>query len=138
MHVVKNAQDWLRGGGFGQQAQGGQRDQEPVGRTASFETECNLQGPLLWWGYLAGTVQDGPQELMQRGVGQGELGLHTRSGQYQHAVGALAAISQQRGFADARFAPQDEAAASTGPRRFEQSTDGGTFPIPRPKHCHSF
>jgi hypothetical protein len=74
--VLDHTDQRLGLGDLGHQRQGGQPDQEPVGRRAGGAAEHGGQGVALGGGQPVQVLQHGPTELVEAGVGQLHLRLH--------------------------------------------------------------
>jgi hypothetical protein len=68
--VVDDADQWLVLGDLGQQRQGGQSDQEPVGGRAFAQPKDRCERVALGDGQPIQVLQQGRAQLVEAGVGQ--------------------------------------------------------------------
>ena len=134
VRVVDDAQQRLRLGRRGEQAEHRHRDEEAILHALGRQPERAAQRGGLHVGQLGGAVQHRPQELVQAGEGQLGLGLDAGPGEHAHPVGARQRVLQQRGLADARVAAQHQDAAARGAGRIEQAVDRLALAVSSQQH----
>jgi hypothetical protein len=123
MSVVHETEQRPLLGFGGQQPEYGQPDQEPLRDLPGREAQRDTQTVLL---RLRKRVKPGEHrrtELMDPGVGQLHLGLHTCDVLDMEASRLTSGVLQQRRFADTSFAPDDEDGALTAAHVCEQAVD---------------
>jgi hypothetical protein len=109
--VLDHTDQRLGLGDLGQKRQGGQPDQEPVGRQADGAAKHDGQGVALGGGQPVQVLQHRRAELMQAGVGQLHLRLHAHRSGDLPAGDPLGQVLEQRGLAHAGLPAQDQSAA---------------------------
>ena len=92
----------------GQQSEHGKADQEPVGRLAGREAQCDAQRVLLRVRKFVEPGEHRRAELMQRGERQLHFGLDAGDAQDSNTGGLPSAVVQEGRFADARLAAHDK------------------------------
>jgi hypothetical protein len=115
LSVVDQAEQRLPGGLVGQQAQGGQADQEPVRSRAFPQAEGQLQRGALRRGEHAGPVQVGPQQLVQGPEAELDVGLDAVGPDNGQAGRGRLRVVEQRRLAHARLAAEHHGTAQSGP-----------------------
>ncbi len=95
---------------LGDHAEGGQANQEEIGRVAVGDPERHIEGPALRIRPVTHPVEEGKQQLMEPAEGQPRLGLRARRRHHRRAALArsLPGRLEQRRLADTRLAPDDE------------------------------
>ena len=78
LRIVDQADQWPLGGNLGEQAEDGETDEKPVRGVPRRRAERDLQRPFLGLGQGGEVVEHRQAELMQRGEGHLQLGLHAR------------------------------------------------------------
>ena len=130
LRVVDQADQWVLLGHLGQQAEGGQPDQEPVRRRPGAKAERRPQRVGLWVREPFQAVQHRRQQLVQPGVGQLHLRLDPGRMRYPAARRLLAQVVQQRRLAHARFAAHHQGAALACTYRVQEPVQHVAFPAP--------
>lgn len=80
------------------------------------------------------TVEDRPDELMQRGERELGLGVDPTRAQHPHPRRPLDRVPQQRRLADAGLAKDHQGAAARGPGGGDQALDRGTLRVSAERH----
>ncbi len=116
LRVVDEAQQWPLGGDLRQEAERGERHEEPVGGAARREAEGDAQCVLLRFGDRVEVRQHRPAQLVQPGERQLHLGLDTRDPSDPEAGRLPSAMAQECGLAHAGLTTdgEDGAVASAG------------------------
>ena len=114
-------------GHLGQQAQGGQTDQEPVRCRARAEAECGPQRVTLRRRQTLQAVQHRRAQLVQDGERQLHLRLDAPRVRYPAARRLPGEVLQQRGLAHPRLAVHYESAAFTRTHSRHQPTEHVAF-----------
>jgi hypothetical protein len=95
-------------GHLGQQAKGGQPDQEPIGRRPRAKAERRPQRVGLWSREPFQAIQHRRQQLVQPSVGELHLRLDPGGARQPAARGVLGQVVQQRRLAHAWLAPDHQ------------------------------
>jgi hypothetical protein len=127
--VVDDAGQGLLLGDLGEQREGGQPDQEPVGGRADAPAEYRGEGVALGDGQPVEVVQHGRTQLVEAGVGQFHLRLHAHGPGDLPAVDPVGQVVQQGAFAYARLAAEDDDSARTGERVGQESVERRTLAV---------
>jgi hypothetical protein len=106
--VVDQADQGLRGGDLGQQAQHGQAEQKPIRDFPHCETEGQTQGLLLRLRERLVLPQHRRAQLMQGRERQLQLGLDTGDLSDLAARCLAGAVLQQGSLSDPRFSTEDQ------------------------------
>ena len=122
LRIVDQAHERFFVGGFRQQAQRRETDDEPVRSASSPQPEGNLQRVCLRFRERVPYSEHRRTQLMQRGERQLELRLEARDLRDSALSGPAGAIPEQRGFADSRLSANDE-------RRTPAATNVGEEPV---------
>ena len=134
MRVVDEAQHGPSVGQFGQQRETRGKDEEALVRAALIEPQRDAESRRLRRGQPLDVMESRPQELVQAGIGELELGLHSTRLEHVHVRGPLAGVLEQSGLADARLAAQDERPAPRPAGVLEQRPDLGALAIAPVQH----
>ncbi len=134
VRVVDDAQDRLLLRGLGQQAQHGERHEEPLLVAALFQAERAPQCPGLRLAEPVDQRQDRAQQLVQTGVGKSRLGLDPGRVENRHAGGLPAGVVQQRRLADPRLTQEEQHAALPAARVRDQRVDDGPLAVASVEH----
>jgi len=108
-------------GHLGQQAQGGQPDQEPVRRRPGTQAERRSQGVGLWSREPFQAVQHRRQQLVQPSVGELHLRLDPGGARHPAARGVLDQVVQQGRLAHAWLAPDHQRLTRAPTHRVEEA-----------------
>jgi hypothetical protein len=120
-------------GHLGQQAKGGQPDQEPIGRRSRAKAERRPQRVGLWSREPFQAVQHRRQQLVQPGVDQLHLRLDTGGMRHPAAGRLLGQVVQQRRPAHPGLPTHHQDPALTGVDRVEELVQQVTFAPPTPQ-----
>ena len=107
-------------GGGGHQPQRRQRDQEAVGRIPGRQAQRDPEGGLLRLGKRVEPVEHRRAQLVQPRIGQLHLRLDAGDLDDPEPRRPLHRVSQERGLADARLAPDDQHGAVPAAHVLEQ------------------
>ena len=130
LRVVDQADQWVLLGHLGQQAEGGQPDQEPVRRRPGAEAERRLQRVALWSREPFQAIEHRRQQLVEPGVDQLHLRFDPGRMRYPAARRLLAQVVQQGRLAHARLAAYHEGVALASTYRVQEPVQHVAFPAP--------
>jgi hypothetical protein len=130
LRVVDDAEQRTLLGRRRQQAQRRKRDQEPVGRLALSQTECDAKGVRLRRGQLIEPAQQGRAQLVDTGERELHLRFHTRDPRDAEPRCLPCGVVQQGGLPDPRLPAQDQRRAAAVANRREQPVEDFPLAIP--------
>jgi hypothetical protein len=130
LYVIDQANQGLFLRDVGEHAQHCQPDQKPVRCRPSAHAERRAQGIALWSGQMLQTIQDRCAQLLQTGVCELHLRLHTGRAGQATARGLPGQIIQQRRLAHARLTVHHKSPAFTGADGREESVQHIAFGAP--------
>ena len=133
LRVVDQAQQRVLLGGVGQQAQGGQADQEAVRRRPGTQAERGRQRLALGTREPLQAVQHRRQQLVHPGVGELHLRLDTCGMRHPAARRLLDQVVQQRRLAHARLPAHHQGPALTGASSIQELVEHAAFAAPVPQ-----
>ena len=134
MRIVDDAHERVLLGGLREQAEHGDADQKTVLDGRRREAERTGERGRLRVGEPLEAVEDGMEELVQRG--ERELGLRfdAAGAQHPHPRGLRDRVPEQSRLADAGLAPDHQRAAARGPGVCDQALDSGRLGLSAEKH----
>jgi hypothetical protein len=137
LRVVDQTEQLLVADGPGEQTQGGQADQKPVGRITDLHPERRAQCVPLRLGKIIEMGQQRSAELVQPRVGELHLGLHAGRPDDAAAGSPVEKVSQQLGLPDPRLTAHHHDAALPGPGPREQVIENHALmpPTDEPGPC---
>lgn len=127
LRVVDDADERLFLGDLGEQRERGKPHQEPIGWGAEAQPEHRRERPALGDGQPLEAVQHRRAELMEAGIVQLHLGLHTHGAGDMPVGDPVGQVAQQRTLTHTRLPAQDGDAAATGQRVGQQPVERLTF-----------
>ena len=113
LRIVDDAYEGVLLGRLGEQGQGGEPDEEPVGWRTFAHAEHRRERASLRGGQALDEGEHGHTELMQPAIGDLHLGLDADRTRGAEPLGVLGQIAEQRGLADARLTAEYDGSALT-------------------------
>ena len=130
LRVVDEAQERLLLGGFGEETENREPDEERARRLSGAEPEGDAERVTLRIRKTLDELQDRRAELLQRRVVELHLPLDARSPDDAKVLARLDRVLEQCGLADAGVAVHDEDGAVTVPRGIQQPLEHRAFALP--------
>ena len=128
--VVDHAEERLPLGGFREQAENRQADEERARCCAAAQAERDAERLALWFRELIGEVEDRRTQLLQRRVVELHLPLDTGGSNDQEVLAGLDGALEQRGLADAGVSADDEDGAVFVARGVQQPLEHRPLALP--------
>jgi hypothetical protein len=137
VEVVGDDQQRLLLGDLGEQPEHAERHVESFVHGLVAERERGAKRCRLRCGQAVDLVERGPQDLVQRCVGELRLELDARPAQHAHPVAALGCVSEEGRLSDSCLAGDDDGSAPPCTRVVDETFDDAGLGVAADQHLTS-